>query len=71
MPYSTQLLVLLASLPLAKRVEKLRSNAAGAASAADLREVIEPALEKLCRLVEECRGQRVTPTQALCFEQQL
>jgi hypothetical protein len=68
MPYSTQLLVLLASLPLAKGVEKCRASTV---DEADLRDVIEPALEKLCGLVEEFRGQRVTPTQALRFEQQL
>ena len=73
MPYSTQLLVLLASLPFAKRVETARAAKASEASGvdSDVRDVIESAVEEVRRLVEEFHQQRVTPTQALGFEQQL
>ena len=55
MPYSTQLLVLLASLPFAKRVETARAAKASEASGvdSDVRDVIESAVEEVRRLVEE------------------
>ncbi|MFN2638218.1 MAG: hypothetical protein ABR585_14470 [Gemmatimonadaceae bacterium] len=68
MPYSTQLLLLIASLPVLQSDKE--SQARGAADA-DLRKVIEPALEKVYQLVSQFCQQRVTPTQACCFEQQL
>jgi hypothetical protein len=67
MPYSIQLLLLLASLPLKNDAE----SPARCPSDGELRKVIEPALEKVCQLVAEFGRQRLTPTQTCCFEQQL
>lgn len=68
MPYSIQLLLLMASLSPLKSDKKSQVSGSGDA---DLREVIEPALEKVCQLAAEFLQQRVTPTQACRFEQQL
>jgi hypothetical protein len=66
MPYSTCLLLALATLP------ALKSRAAAAKSAGqDLPEVMAPILERLRQLVEQFLQHRLTPADAYRFEQQL
>ena len=67
MPYSIQLLVVLATLPVGKCKVAVEDRSVED----DYREVIEPGLERVLRLVEEFRRQRVTPVAAYEFEQQL
>jgi len=68
MPYSMHLLLVLATLPWTKS-----GQAAGQGQPVeeDWREVVEPSVERMRQLVEEFRRQRVTPTAAYQFEQQL
>ena len=68
MPYSIQLLVLIASLSSLKSDKK--SQGCGS-NEADLRKAIEPILNKVCQLVAEFQQQPLTPTQACRFEHQL
>jgi hypothetical protein len=68
MPYSIQLLLLIASLSPLKSDKKLQGSGSGEA---DLRKVIGPIVDNVCQLVAEFQQQRLTPTQACCFEQQL
>jgi hypothetical protein len=68
MPYSIQLLLVIASLP---PLQSDQDGKEGGSVEADLRKVTGPALERLSQLVAEFRQQRVTPTQAYRFEQQL
>lgn len=68
MPYSIQLLLLIASLPSFKSAQPSQENEP---RDADLQDVIGPALEKVTQLVEAFRQQRLTPAQACEFEQQL
>jgi hypothetical protein len=65
MPYSIQLLVLIASL------SPLKSDKKSGSDEADLRHVIEPVVDEVCQLVAEFQEQRLTPTQVCRFEQQL
>ncbi len=66
MPYSTCLLLALATLPV------LKSRAAAAKSAGqDLPEVMAPILERLRQLVEQFLQHTLTPADAYRFEQQL
>lgn len=64
MPYSTCLLLILASLPTSK-------NAASPIVDDDLLKVMSPILERLRQLVEEFLLQRVTPASVFRFEQQM
>jgi hypothetical protein len=66
MPYSTCLLLILATLPALKN-----RHAAGEPADQGLAEVMEPILDRLRQLIEEFLQQRVTPTDAYHFEQQL
>lgn len=68
MPYSIQLWLLIASLGPLKGDRKAPARGAGAA---EVRKVIEPVVDEVCRLVAEFGQQRLTPTQACHFEQQL
>src|ERR1700682_3239070 len=68
MPYSIHLLLALATLPVA---QSGKVAGEGGSIEDDYREVMEPALERVRRLVEEFRRQRVTPDAAYEFEQQL
>jgi hypothetical protein len=68
MPYSIQMLLLIASLSPLKSDKKSPASGSGDA---DLRKVIEPIVDKVCQLVAEFQQQRLTPTQACHFEQQL
>jgi hypothetical protein len=68
MPYSIRLLLLLASLPPLKSGQNPQGSGS---SEADLRQVIEPCVAQLCQLVAEFQQQRLTPTLACRFEQQL
>jgi hypothetical protein len=68
MPYSTQLLLLIASLsPL---TSDKKSPASGSREA-DVRKVIEPIMDQVCQLAVEFLQQRMTPTHACNFEQEL
>lgn len=68
MPYSMQLLLALATLPVGKSGKVVGE---GASVEDDFREVLDSALERVRLLVEEFRRQRVTPVAAKAFEQQL
>jgi hypothetical protein len=68
MPYSIHLLLALATLPVA---QSGKVAGEGRSVEDDYRQVIEPALERMRRLVEEFRRQRVTPVAVYEFEQQL
>ena len=68
MPYSIQMLLLIASLPPLKSDKTSPTNDS---DDADVRKVIEPIVTKVCQLAAEFLQQRVTPTQACRFEQQL
>jgi hypothetical protein len=68
MPYSNVLLLLIASLSPLKSDKKPQASVSGEV---DLRQVIEPIVDKVCQLVAEFQKQRMTPTQACQFEQQL
>jgi hypothetical protein len=68
MPYSNQLLLLIASLSALTSDKKSQASGSGEA---DLRRVIEPIVAEVCQLVAAFQQQRLTPTQACCFEQQL
>lgn len=68
MPYSIQLWLLIASLRPLKSDRKAPACGAGAA---EVRKVIEPVIDEVCRLVAEFQQHRLTPTQACHFEQQL
>ncbi len=68
MPYSIQLLLLIASLSPLKSDKKSQGDGC---SEANLRKVIEPIVDQVCQLVAEFQQQRLTPTQACGFEQQL
>jgi hypothetical protein len=68
MPYSIQLLLLIASLP--PRQSDQKSQASGSGEA-DVRQVIEPVVDKVCQLVAAFLQRRLTPTQVCHFEQQL
>jgi hypothetical protein len=68
MPYSTQLLLLVASLSPLKSAKDSQGSCLGGV---DLRQVIESAITQLCQLVVEFQQQRLTPTQVCRFEQQL
>ena len=68
MPYSIQLWLLIASLSPLKGDKKSQESGF---SEADLRKVIEPLVENVCQLGAEFQQQRLTPTQACHFEQQL
>jgi hypothetical protein len=67
MPYSTQLLLVLATLGTITG----KDAKAARGSDDDVRDVIEPDLEQLVQLVNEFRQQRATPVAAHRFEQQL
>ena len=68
MPYSIQLVLLIASLSPPKSGKKSQASGAGEA---DLRMLIEPIVGEVCKLVAEFQQQRLTPTQACRFEQEL
>src|SRR5258707_14277499 len=68
MPYSIQMLLLIASLSPLKSDKKSPASGFGEA---DLRKVIEPIVDKVCQLALEFQQQRLTPTHACDFEQQL
>jgi hypothetical protein len=68
MPYSIQLLLLIASLSPLKSDKKSQGNDG---SAVDLRKVIEPIVDQVCQLVAEFRQQRLTPMLTFDFENQL
>ena len=64
MPYSNVLLLLIASLSPLKSDKKPQASVSGEV---DLRQVIEPIVDKVCQLVAEFQKQRMTPTQACQF----
>ena len=64
MPYSTYLLLVLATLPEVKNQEAQPDDQ-------DLVNVMEPILQRLRQLVEQFGQQRLTPTAVYQFEQQL
>jgi hypothetical protein len=68
MPYSSQLLLLIASLSPLTNDKKSQESGSGEA---DLRKVIQPIVDQVCQLVAEIQQQRLTPTQACRFEQEL
>src|ERR1700690_1126581 len=68
MPYSIRLSLLIASLPPLKHDKK---SPPSGSDAADVQQIIEPIVAKMGQLVAAFHQQRVTPTQACQFEQQL
>lgn len=68
MPYSIHLLVALTTLPVNKG---LRAARATQRAEADLQDVLTPLVERVCRLAEQFRQERVTPAETCRFEQQL
>jgi hypothetical protein len=68
MPYSSQLLLLIASLSPLTNEKKSRASGSGEE---DLRKVIEPIVDQVCQLVAEFQQQPLTPTQVCRFEQEL
>jgi len=68
MPYSSQLLLLIASLSPLTSDKKSQENGA---DEADLRKVIEPIVDQVCQLVADFQRRRPTATQAYRFEQEL
>src|ERR1700689_3364974 len=68
MPYSIQMLLLIASLsPLTNNNKSQGSDS----DEADVRQVIEPIVDEVCQLVAAFRQERLTPVQACHFEKQL
>jgi hypothetical protein len=68
MPYSTYLLLVLATLPSSKSETDASEDQP---DQADLQDVIAPLVERVCQLAEQFRRQRVTPAGTCRFEEEL
>ena len=75
MPYSTHLLLVLATLGYGQTGQRRQGGASGnvgeGKGEGEWRDVVEPILERVGQLIEAFRQQRLTPTQTYHFEQQV